>query len=42
MPDQEAKAWKPKVVFVDGDNRAVETEREHEVGGQSLLRKVTG
>ena len=42
MPDQEAKAWKPKVVFVDGDNRAVETEREHEVGGQSLLRKVAG
>ncbi len=42
MPEAEARAWKPRVVFVDGKNRAVEGARDHEVGGQSLLRKVAG
>lgn len=42
MPEEEAQAWKPKVVFVDEKNRAVDLGRKHEVAGQSQLRKVWG
>ncbi len=42
MPDAEAEAWKPKVVFVDDKNRAVDLGRSHEIGGQAHLKKVWG
>ncbi len=42
MNDEEALAWKPSVVFVDEKNRAVELDRDHEVAGQSHLKKVWG
>ena len=42
MPEEEAAAWKPKVVFVDEENRAVDLGRKHEIAGQSQLRKVWG
>lgn len=42
MNDEEALAWKPSVVFVDDKNRAVELDRDHEIAGQSHLKKVWG
>ena len=42
MPDEEAVAWKPKVVFVDDKNRQVDLGRTHEIGGQAHLKKVWG
>ncbi len=42
MKDAEAEAWKPKVVFVDDKNRHVDAGRDHEIGGQSKLKKVWG
>lgn len=42
MPDEEALAWKPKVVFVDDRNRQVDLGRTHEIGGQAHLKKVWG
>lgn len=42
MPEAEAAAWKPSVVFVDDRNRPIDLGRGHEVGGQSLLKKVWG
>ena len=42
MSDDEAVAWKPKVVFVDAHNRPVDLGRAHEEGGQSRLKKVWG
>ena len=42
MPDEEAIAWKPKVVFVDDRNRAVDFGRTCEIGGQAHLKKAWG
>jgi aspartate 1-decarboxylase len=42
MQDAEALEWKPNVVFVDEKNVQVDLGRKHEIGGQSLLRKVWG
>ena len=42
MNDEEALAWKPKVVFVDEHNRPKDIGRDHEIGGQAQLRKVWG
>lgn len=42
MPEAEALAWKPKVVFVDDRNRAVDLGRQHEIAGQAHLKKVWG
>jgi aspartate 1-decarboxylase len=42
MPADEAVEWTPKVVFVDEMNRETDLGRKHEIGGQSLLRKVWG
>ena len=42
MSDEEALAWKPSVAFVDDKNRLVELDRDHEVAGQSHLKKVWG
>ena len=42
MSDEEAVAWKPDVVFVDDRNTPVDPGRDHEIGGQSGLRKVWG
>lgn len=42
MNDEEALAWKPSLVFVDAKNRQVPLERDHEVAGQSALKKVWG
>lgn len=42
MEDELALKWKPKVVFVDERNRPVDLGRDHERGGQQLLRKVWG
>ncbi|MBI5504581.1 MAG: aspartate 1-decarboxylase [Deltaproteobacteria bacterium] len=42
MTDDEALAWKPSVAFVDDKNRLVELDRDHEVAGQSHLKKVWG
>jgi len=42
MTDEEALAWKPSLVFVDANNRPVELDRDHEVAGQSHLKKVWG
>ena len=42
MNEDEAHGWKPKVCFVDDKNRPVDLGREHEVGGQSHLKKVWG
>ncbi len=42
MTDEEALAWKPSVAFVDDKNCLVELDRNHEVAGQSHLKKVWG
>jgi len=42
MEDEEALAWKPKVVFVDDKNRPVDLGRDHEEAGQARLKKVWG
>lgn len=42
MPEEEALAWKPKVVFVDDRNRPVDLGRSHEEPGQARLMKVWG
>ena len=42
MTDEQAETWKPKVVFVDEKNRAVDIGRDHEEGGQAALKKVWG
>lgn len=42
MPEEEALAWKPKVVFVDDRNRPVDLGRQHEIAGQAHLKKVWG
>jgi aspartate 1-decarboxylase len=42
MADEEALAWKPKVVFVDERNRPVDLGRDHEEPGQGRLKKVWG
>jgi aspartate 1-decarboxylase len=39
MTEAEARAWKPKVVFVDGQNRPI--DRGAEVPGQGDLAAVT-
>ena len=38
MDEKEARAWKPRVVFVDARNRAVEARDER--GGQARLRRA--
>lgn len=40
MDEQEARAWKPRVVFVDEENRPVEPREER--GGQAKLRCAFG
>ena len=40
MDEKEARAWKPRVVFVDAENRAVELREER--GGQAKLRRAFG
>lgn len=40
MDEQEARAWKPRVVFVDEKNRPVEPREER--GGQAKLRRAFG
>jgi len=40
MDEKEARAWKPKVVFVDEKNRAVELRDE--CGGQAKLLRAFG
>ena len=40
MDEKEARAWKPRVVFVDEQNRAVELREER--GGQAKLRRAFG
>ncbi len=40
MSEAEARAWKPKVVFVDEKNRALAERGEH--GGQAKLRRAFG
>jgi len=40
MDEKEARAWKPRVVFVDEKNRAVEFREEQ--GGQAKLRRAFG
>ena len=42
MPDEEALAWKPMVVFVDDRTRPVDLGRSHEEPGQAHLKKVWG
>ena len=42
MPDEDAIAWKPRVVFVDEQNRPVDLGRDHEEPGQARLKKVWG
>jgi len=42
MADEEAVEWKPRVVFVDAQNRQVDLGRTHEIGGQAHLKKVWG
>jgi aspartate 1-decarboxylase len=42
MADEEALAWKPKVVFVDERNRPGDLGRDHEEPGQARLKKVWG
>lgn len=42
MSENEATEWQPKVCFVDERNRRVELDRDHEIGGQSHLKKVWG
>ena len=37
MPEAEALSWKPRVVFVDEENRVLEGARDHEIGGQSTV-----
>ena len=38
MTEEEARAWEPKVVFVDERNRPVESRGER--GGQAKLKRV--
>lgn len=40
MDEKEARAWKPRVVFVDEQNRPVELREER--GGQATLRRAFG
>jgi aspartate 1-decarboxylase len=40
MEEDEARRWKPRVVFVDEKNRAVELREER--GGQATLRRAFG
>jgi aspartate 1-decarboxylase len=40
MEEDEARAWQPKVVFVDDENRPVELRKER--GGQARLRRAFG
>ena len=40
MDEKEARQWKPRVVFVDGENRAVELREER--GGQAKLLRAFG
>ena len=40
MDEKEARVWKPHVVFVDAENRAVELREER--GGQAKLRRAFG
>ncbi len=40
MDEKEARSWKPRVVFVDEKNRAVELREER--GGQAKLRRAFG
>jgi aspartate 1-decarboxylase len=40
MSEREARAWKPRVVFVDARNRPAELREEH--GGQAKLRRAFG
>ena len=40
MDEKEARAWRPKVVFVDEENRPVELRAER--GGQAELRRAFG
>jgi aspartate 1-decarboxylase len=40
MTEKEARTWKPRVVFVDEKNRAVELREER--GGQAKLRRAFG
>ena len=40
MDEKEARTWKPRVVFVDEENRRV--ERREERGGQATLRRAFG
>lgn len=40
MDEKEARAWEPKVVFVDEENRPVELRAER--GGQAELRRAFG
>jgi aspartate 1-decarboxylase len=40
MDEDEARDWKPRVVFVDEENRAVEHRSER--GGQATLRRAFG
>ncbi|MBI2962355.1 MAG: aspartate 1-decarboxylase [Deltaproteobacteria bacterium] len=40
MDEKEARVWKPRVVFVDGENRPVEQREER--GGQATLRRAFG
>jgi aspartate 1-decarboxylase len=40
MQEEEARAWKPRVVFVDVRNRPAEVSQER--GGQANLRRAFG
>jgi aspartate 1-decarboxylase len=40
MEDEEARAWTPRMVFVDARNRPIETRAER--GGQARLRRAFG
>lgn len=40
MDEKEARTWEPRVVFVDGQNRAVELRKER--GGQATLLRAFG
>lgn len=40
MSDAEARAHKPKLVFVDGQNRRVELHRDKEEPGQGQLKRA--
>lgn len=40
MEEKEARAWQPKVIFVDEENRPVDLRKER--GGQAKLRRAFG